>query len=249
MATRLPQKISELQGDVHITSPTDGQVLKYDAASGKWVDATDEVNSASEMLAELLTVDGTGSGLDADKLDGQEGSYYASNTDLDAHTDASNPHTGSASNTDLDAHTDADNPHSGSASNTDLDAHIDADNPHSGSASDTDLDAHVDDTDNPHGVTASQVTLAIRSVTTATTLASTDGLILAGGTSDYTIALPAASTVANKVFYIKKTSTESYTLTIDGNGTETIDGNTTVELVSQYDTLTIISDGSNWYII
>jgi hypothetical protein len=138
MATRLPQKISELQGDVNITSPTDGQVLKYDAASGKWIDATDEVNSASEMLAELLTVDGAGSGLDADKLDGQEGSYYAADTDLNAHTDADNPHSGSASNTDLNAHTDASNPHSGSASNTDL-------------------NAHTDDTGNPHSVTASQV--------------------------------------------------------------------------------------------
>ncbi|MFW6130224.1 MAG: hypothetical protein ACOC56_03495 [Atribacterota bacterium] len=92
-------------------------------------------------------------------------------------------------------------------------------------------------------------TLAIRSITTATTLADTDGLILAGGTSDYTISLPAANTVTNKVFYIKKTSTESYTLTIDGSGSETIDGELTVELVSQYDTLTLISDGSNWHII
>ena len=32
---------------------------------------------ASEILTELLTVDGAGTGLDADKLDGQQGSYYA----------------------------------------------------------------------------------------------------------------------------------------------------------------------------
>ena len=32
---------------------------------------------ASEILTELLTVDGAGTGLDADKLDGQHGSYYA----------------------------------------------------------------------------------------------------------------------------------------------------------------------------
>lgn len=31
---------------------------------------------AADLLATLLTVDGAGSGLDADKLDGQEGSYY-----------------------------------------------------------------------------------------------------------------------------------------------------------------------------
>lgn len=32
--------------------------------------------SAAEILTKLLTVDGSGSGLDADLLDGQEGSYY-----------------------------------------------------------------------------------------------------------------------------------------------------------------------------
>lgn len=32
--------------------------------------------TASQILTALLTVDGAGSGLDADKLDGQEGSYY-----------------------------------------------------------------------------------------------------------------------------------------------------------------------------
>jgi hypothetical protein len=34
--------------------------------------------TASDVLAKLLTKDGAGSSLDADKLDGQEGSYYAS---------------------------------------------------------------------------------------------------------------------------------------------------------------------------
>ncbi len=33
--------------------------------------------TASDVLSKLLTVDGAGTGLDADKLDGQEGSYYA----------------------------------------------------------------------------------------------------------------------------------------------------------------------------
>jgi hypothetical protein len=42
--------------------------------------------SAAAILAALLTVDGTSSGLDADKLDGQQGTYYAAASDLTALT-------------------------------------------------------------------------------------------------------------------------------------------------------------------
>lgn len=38
--------------------------------------------TASDVLAKLITVDGTGSGLDADLLDGQQGSYYLNFTNL-----------------------------------------------------------------------------------------------------------------------------------------------------------------------
>jgi hypothetical protein len=40
----------------------------------------------SEILTLLLTVDGASSGLDADKLDGQEGSYYQNASNLNAGT-------------------------------------------------------------------------------------------------------------------------------------------------------------------
>lgn len=36
--------------------------------------------TAADVLAKLITVDGASSGLDADKLDGQEGSYYATSS-------------------------------------------------------------------------------------------------------------------------------------------------------------------------
>lgn len=111
MAIRLPQKIAELTGDVNITSPVDGQVLKYDAASGKWIDDTDAVNedmTPEEILAALLTVDGESSGLDADKLDGQKGSYYATQAEVDANVSAIAtletdyvPYTGATSDIDL----------------------------------------------------------------------------------------------------------------------------------------------------
>ena len=39
------------------------------------------------------------------------------------------------------------------------------------------------------------------------------------------------------------------TITVDGSGSQTIDGATTKDLSNQYDVVEIISDGSNWHII
>jgi len=50
--------------------------------------------TANEILTAIKTVDGTTSGLDADLLDGQEGSHYATASNLTSHTGStSNPHT------------------------------------------------------------------------------------------------------------------------------------------------------------
>lgn len=66
-----------------------------------------------------------------------------------------------------------------------------------------------------------------------------------GGNS--TVNLPAAS--ANAQITIKKTDATANTVTIDGNGAETIDGGLTAVLTTQYESITLISDGSNWFII
>lgn len=55
--------------DVYAQSPSDNDILSYVSASTMWV---------KQNLATAITeVDGTGSGIDADLLDGQHGSYYA----------------------------------------------------------------------------------------------------------------------------------------------------------------------------
>jgi len=65
-----------------------------------------------------------------------------------------------------------------------------------------------------------------------------------------TITLPAAaSVVAGKVYNIKKVDATAYTVIIDGDSSETIDGATTFTLTSQYENLTIQSNGSNWFIL
>ena len=80
------------------------------------------------------------------------------------------------------------------------------------------------------------------------TLGSTDHTTLCDCTSNaITINLPAA--VAGTRYEIKKTDATSNAVTIDGNGSETIDGATTITINSQYESVTIVCDGTNWFIV
>lgn len=77
-----------------------------------------------------------------------------------------------------------------------------------------------------------------------------DRVILCDATSGaITITLPAASGLADKMFYIKKTDSSANAVTIDGNASETIDGATTKTLAAQYDSALIVCNGSNWFIL
>jgi len=95
---------------------------------------------------------------------------------------------------------------------------------------------------------------ALLGVTTKTanyTITGSDDLILgdtSGGT--FTLTLPtAASAASGRVYTIKYTDSGfANALTIDGDGSETIDGDLTKALRTEGETLTIISDGSNWVV-
>jgi len=89
----------------------------------------------------------------------------------------------------------------------------------------------------------------VRSVSTTYTALPTDGVILADATSAaFTVTLPAAANVTNQMYVVKKVDA-SNTVTVDADGSETIDGATTHSLSSQYDSVHVVSDGSNWHII
>lgn len=85
------------------------------------------------------------------------------------------------------------------------------------------------------------------------TATETDDIILCDSSwGAFTVTLPAAATYNGKVLTIKKvdsTFSTSNAITIDGNASETIDGATTTTLNTQYETLEIISDGSNWHVV
>jgi hypothetical protein len=67
------------------------------------------------------------------------------------------------------------------------------------------------------------------------------------GTVTYT--LPAASGCQGRVYNIKKIDASANTVVIDGNASETIDGALTQTISTQWQCISIQSDGSNWMII
>ena len=68
-------------------------------------------------------------------------------------------------------------------------------------------------------------------------------------TADINVNLPAAATAGDGYKYNIKNLASGFTLTIDPNSTETIDGATTFAISTQYQSITIVSDGTNWFII
>ena len=82
------------------------------------------------------------------------------------------------------------------------------------------------------------------------TATSDDYTIICNATSgDITITLPTASTSTRRTYHIKKIDSSVNTVTIDGDSAETIDDAATQTLNNQYDSITIQSDGTEWWII
>jgi hypothetical protein len=72
-------------------------------------------------------------------------------------------------------------------------------------------------------------------------------VILADLAAGFTIVLPTA--VGNKAKITVKKMQSAGSIILDGAGTETIDGGLTATLSNQYESLTLISDNSNWQVI
>lgn len=93
------------------------------------------------------------------------------------------------------------------------------------------------------------------------TALTTDDLILCdattGGAVNFTVTLYTAVGNRGREITIKKvdattggaTATTDGTITIDGNGSETIDGATTLLLTTQYQSVTLRSDNANWHVV
>ena len=93
-------------------------------------------------------------------------------------------------------------------------------------------------------------TINLQTVTkTANYTAASEVVIICDATSgDLTITLPTAVGITGRIYYIKRIDGSANTVTVDGNGSETIDDGLTITL-SQYDCLQIVSDGTEWWIL
>lgn len=65
----------------------------------------------------------------------------------------------------------------------------------------------------------------------------------------FTHYLPPAAYCRGQIITLIKTGTGTNAVTVDGFGSETINGLTTIKLVAQYDFLRLLSDGSNWLVL
>lgn len=90
----------------------------------------------------------------------------------------------------------------------------------------------------------------VASKTAAYTATATDHTVLCDASGGaFTVTLPKAATNKGKVLVVKKIDAGVNAVTIDGNGSETIEGAATVALSARWASRTVQSDGSNWIIL
>lgn len=90
----------------------------------------------------------------------------------------------------------------------------------------------IDNGDSPYTVVAADYTILVDA---------------SGGA--VTVTLPAASSSLGRVLSIKAIDVSGGSVTIDGDGSETIDSATTQVISAQYDVITVQCDGTQWWLI
>ena len=82
----------------------------------------------------------------------------------------------------------------------------------------------------------------IKSINQNYSISQEDDIILASGS--ITLTLPTAVNSDGRIISIKNTNTQD--IIVETTASQTIDNNSSLRIVEQYDTLTIVSDGQNW---
>lgn len=92
--------------------------------------------------------------------------------------------------------------------------------------------------------------LPYRTVSADTTATFADECLFVDATSaNVTVTLPPVADARGREILVKKIDSSGHTVTIDGDGSETIDGATTKVLSSQWDSARIVSTASFWYVV
>ena len=89
----------------------------------------------------------------------------------------------------------------------------------------------------------------LRTFSSSTSASISDYHLVFTGTSAATLTLPDASTITGRSYIIKNVSSNSSTLTIATTSSQTIDGLSSWTLALTNKSLTVVSNGSNWYAI
>ena len=74
-------------------------------------------------------------------------------------------------------------------------------------------------------------------------------ILVDASSSEVEISLPDIDTSTNKCYTIKKTDSSSNSVVITPDGSDTIDGESSISLTLQYQYVTIICEGTAWFII
>jgi hypothetical protein len=93
---------------------------------------------------------------------------------------------------------------------------------------------------------AGSLSLPYRAITALRTLDATDYVVDCTANT-FTVTLPTSVGIQGRIYTIKNSGTG--VITIDGAGTETLDGDSTIVLSQKYQSVTIQSDNANWIII
>jgi hypothetical protein len=86
----------------------------------------------------------------------------------------------------------------------------------------------------------------VRTVTGTATALITDRIIICNSASAFTVTLPAAADRTGHILDIKNIN--AGIVTVDGDSAETVDDMAN-QTISKYDSITVVSDGSEWWII
>jgi len=97
---------------------------------------------------------------------------------------------------------------------------------------------------------AGPIATAITTKTANYSISSTDSVVLCDATGgSLTVTLPSAAGISGRQYSIKRTSSGANTVTLATQSGETIDGAATRSLAAQYQSATVVSDGTNWWVV
>lgn len=84
------------------------------------------------------------------------------------------------------------------------------------------------------------------------TITDTDGvsvILMTTGSSDRTVTLPTASANTSRIITVKKVDSGTGRLILSEEGTDLIDGYSSIRVPWQYDSVTVLCDGTTWHVI